>query len=116
MNRRIAETIAILTVATIALGTLVLASTTSGFQGTVTAIDHKAKTLSWKSLPDPSSKPKSLTATWDDKTTFEQQAADSFEATPAKPEQVKTGAKVYAAAVDENDSGTWRLKSVRLIP
>lgn len=116
MMRCMAEAIATLTVGALALGTLVLASTTSGFQGTVTAVDHKAKTLSWKSLPDPSSKPKSLTATWDERTQFEQQAADSFDTTPVKPEQVKAGAKVYAQAVDENDSGTWRLKSVRLIP
>ena len=101
---------------TLTLGALAMASTTRGFQGTVTAIDHKAKTLSWKSLPETSSEPKSLTATWDEKTQFLQQAQDSFETTPTQPERVKAGAKVYAAAVDEKDTGTWRLKEVRLIP
>jgi hypothetical protein len=113
MTRRIALGSAALTLALVALS---LASTTRGFQGTVTAIDHKAKTLSWKSLPDSGSPPKSLTATWDEKTQFLQQAQDSFETTPTGPERVKTGAKVYAAAVDEKDTGTWRLKEVRLIP
>lgn len=112
MRRRIALSSAAVTLALAAMAT---ASTTRGFQGTVTAIDHKAKTLSWKSLPDPGSQPKSLTASWDEKTKFLQQAQDSFDTTPTQPERVKAGAKVYAEAVDASGSGAWRLKEVRLI-
>jgi hypothetical protein len=112
MRRRVALGSAALT---LALAALALASTTRGFQGTVTAVDHQAKTLSWKSLPDSGSAPKSLTATWDEKTQFLQQAKDSFETTPSGPERVKVGSKVYAEAKDAQGTGAWRLNEVRLI-